>query len=856
MKFFMKLLKDKKGSGIMTVMLAVLFLTAFGSLALYLTYTSFQVATSDRYTKEVTYNANTCMEEVKAGVQDIVSDSIIATYKEVMPNYIERAGDITQDFASSYFKNIVEAGDGKIFHNIEATDAQDPDTHEEYKIYSSGTYIASELESLIKEKRGYTCEVASTCNPTDDTEGNAEVMYAESDTLKKNPLGIVLRGIKVTFTGKNNRKASVIADIKIGVPNIGYLLTQYSIKGIPEFTMICTGALEQSATGANNGTVINGSAYTGSIDLSNNAPMLITGNATMICKGNIDIKGGNVDSYKTTGRFQVDRDSTLWAGNIEIGNTSSARLLGSTYNQNDLVFNGYHSYGELAGTYYGFGSDERNPLVSSSIISNSIGGELNMQFLDQLSLAGVSFITNGDRNNSLDSSDDSDSSARMGESLSGKLNQTLYYAPFGSVSAIKYQRPSSFKYDDNSNYDYLINDVDIEGDNTQFIQRNKADNSYKYFVEFQKDNNNNIIPESIVFVDAPAEGFKPLTYDQPLEPGESKVALFTKKELFDIHDFKLNAEVFETTGKRYSDYGIELKPYYKPLNDNNPDNPWDDEYAVYFMFEFADQEKANQFYIDTFKEDVASGNNKISRNLDQYLHMIFNNRDFSNIRKFTSGAFYTSYDKEKEVFGDIKTSSLSEIEALREEARFIEGIFHNYCKTLTNVVVEDEANNPFDYYINREILNDRIPVGGTMQFFNKTDLTAVIVNNKSDNSEEDEPYQYSYSATPNLHLIIATGDVNINVDPLSRPFTGLIICGGNITINGKATFSSDSDSVVSAYSADNLQDPSEKVKEQGDLSVKDFFRIDISKQYFESQSGAGDAWDVAALVTYDKWSRD
>jgi hypothetical protein len=84
----------------------------------------------------------------------------------------------------------------------------------------------------------------------------------------------------------------------------------------------------------------------------------------------------------------------------------------------------------------------------------------------------------------------------------------------------------------------------------------------------------------------------------------------------------------------------------------------------------------------------------------------------------------------------------------------------------------------------------------------------------------------------------------------------LIICGGNITINGKATFSSDSDSVVSAYSADNLQDPSEKVKEQGDLSVKDFFRIDISKQYFESQSGAGDAWDVAALVTYDKWSRD
>ena len=44
MKNLIKKLRDKKGSGIMTVMLAITFLTAFGTLALYLSYTSFQVS--------------------------------------------------------------------------------------------------------------------------------------------------------------------------------------------------------------------------------------------------------------------------------------------------------------------------------------------------------------------------------------------------------------------------------------------------------------------------------------------------------------------------------------------------------------------------------------------------------------------------------------------------------------------------------------------------------------------------------------------------------------------------------------------------------------------------------------------
>ena len=157
MKSLHKFLKDKKGSGIMTVMLAVLFLTAFGSLALYLTYTSFQVATSDRYSKEVTYNANTCMEEVKAGVQDIVSEAIEETYRDVMPDYIRNAADISALFAKNYFSHIVEAGgdnpDNRIINQgtIHEQTAINTETNESYSFYSNGTYNPTAIENLIKK---------------------------------------------------------------------------------------------------------------------------------------------------------------------------------------------------------------------------------------------------------------------------------------------------------------------------------------------------------------------------------------------------------------------------------------------------------------------------------------------------------------------------------------------------------------------------------------------------------------------------------------------------------------------------------------------------------------------------------
>ena len=150
MKRFFNHFKGNKGSGILTVMLAVTFLTAVGTLSMYLTYTSFQVAASDRINRKVSYNAITCMEEIKAGMQTIVSDAVKETYKEVMPDYVFKKGDITKEFANSYF-NRVCSSEG-IFTIGKNGSGEYNDT---------GYYTAAAIENLVYEKRKGEVDVVS-----------------------------------------------------------------------------------------------------------------------------------------------------------------------------------------------------------------------------------------------------------------------------------------------------------------------------------------------------------------------------------------------------------------------------------------------------------------------------------------------------------------------------------------------------------------------------------------------------------------------------------------------------------------------------------------------------------------------
>ncbi len=844
MNNFFKNIKDNKGSGIMTVMLAVLFLTAFGSLALYLTYTSFQVAASDRYSKEVTYNANTCMEEVKAGIQDIVSDAIEETYRAVMPEYTISAGNISKKFSDSYFDQVIKWTDkeGNKLFVINKNAAGE---------FVDGFYTAEAVKSLIKERRGAGEDDVTVVGQLDGgVKGKAIV---KKDSTNK-PIAIILEGIQITFKGREGRKSTVTADIKIGVPNIGYLLTQYAISGIPEFSFVCNGTLKQTTvSGFSTPTQILGSGYVGAIELANNTRMIVDSSSTLICKGNITVNGTDTTTNHQYGRFYVSDNSTLWAGNISIGPQSSAKLLGTAYVANDLVFNGNGAYARVAGEYHGFGCSSTDATRSSSIISNRSGGIIDTLGLEQLTLAGVSFIMNDEdlpipegeeyedtiktyakKEELIDKKHRTNTSVRMGESLSVKYNQQLYFAPYDSIIKCEPQVVSSGEgyeiISDTHGY-YIYHDLD-EGTYTCF--------AYTYVLG---EDGNPVLDEDGNPIISSSENWdyyedvdpSPVFKRSTLEGGQSKETVMTKEEFFAIDHFELATGTVPGLNKTYEEYGITLKPVFKWFGD--------DKVVVYFFMNFDSQIHANEYFIDSFKADVAKGTNKISQNMDSYL---LNWSSFGGKAAKTMGAFYTDYNS---VTGRYLPATLNESDMaeLRTAALFREQIFNNFCKTLTNVVKDSNATNPFEYYIHESSTED-IPKPGItdilsknerMNFYNGSKLTAVVVNG-----------DYTYSGTnPDLCLIISTGSVTFEAD-----FSGLVLCKGDVILNGKVTFTNSSESVLNAFTADSGQDTAEG-RVNGEYLIKDLFNVNILEQSESSESVAGDAWNVASLVTFSKWNR-
>ena len=129
-------------------------------------------------------------------------------------------------------------------------------------------------------------------------------------------------------------------------------------------------------------------------------------------------------------------------------------------------------------------------------------------------------------------------------------------------------------------------------------------------------------------------------------------------------------------------------------------------------------------------------------------------------------------------------------------------------------------------------------------FYTRDKLTGVI-------SRGD----FTFDGTnPDICLIISTGNVTVTSN-----FSGLIICAGDLIISNKANFTNSSESVLAAFVGDTAPDIRHGNRYErvvGDYQLKEFFNVDILEQYQESESGAGDAWNIASLVSFVKWNRE
>ena len=391
-------LRDNRGSGVVLVLVSMLFVSMLGATVLYMSYTGFQMKVTERQGKQTFYDAAAAMSEVEAGVQQVVTDSIASAYNTVLvhysdPTYLSASGSatMTEKFQSVFRGNVSGWSVGG-------------------KALISGSAVSADvLKSFLSTPAAVTVSA-----------GNAvfEPGIAAGDGGR-----IVLKNVVVSLNRQptgTEYTSRVGADLVIDMPDFYYLTSEYSITGIPQFAVIAKNSLTQ-AIGASL-LSIDGSAYAGAVTLSGTGSTFTISNGVMICAKDLSVTDGGGGGKP---RLTVEPTVSLWSGGITLNAAGTAALGGTTYVADDLALEGTGAGATLSGTYFGFGDSTTSSAESSAILVNGRGTALNLTGLNRLILAGHAFV--GD--SFFPSQTVVGAEVMMGESLAVKSNQLAYLIP-------------------------------------------------------------------------------------------------------------------------------------------------------------------------------------------------------------------------------------------------------------------------------------------------------------------------------------------------------------------------------------------------------------------------------------------
>lgn len=410
---FFSQLKSNRGSGIITVLVTTLFIIALGTTLMFTAYTGYLVKISERGGKESFYSASTAMDEIKAQVQQAVTESLATAYTDVLSEYdtLSAQGDdaIQAQFVTGFQKDFLgwKTSDGSrpLFAAATGADSKPSYTYNAETLahfLSGSSYSDSDSTYTVAFSDGGKAAVSGT--------GTVALVAGDEDSY------IRLADITVSYTSADGYGSTVSSDIVVTMPDFTATTATVASSELHTYALVANNGLTVSA----GSRTLTGSAYAGQITLNQNGTALTQTGGTLVSAGDVTVTGGAV--------FNTSTSSELWARNLTLGGTAAsvnttgtAVLKGKTYVANDLSLNGKASSATLSGSYYGFGASTDTSGASSAILVNGRDCALSLAGLDRLVLAGVGFVNT--------TGTDSASSIGTGESVSVRGNQLAYLVP-------------------------------------------------------------------------------------------------------------------------------------------------------------------------------------------------------------------------------------------------------------------------------------------------------------------------------------------------------------------------------------------------------------------------------------------
>ncbi len=391
--------RNNKGSSVVLVLVVFAIVGILATSALRLSVMNFQMKATDSQIKNNFYSAESVLDQITVGLQNYVSDAYVAAYTETMELY---SNSLTTSAREAKFKaSFMTQLKSKL---VDASD--------------SNCYNAALITSLVD-------------SPSATVDCGTHQMVDKGTS-------ITLRDVKVTYTDAKANTSIIQTDINIAAPSMRSV-TSTSLPDLFSYSLIANSGIEIGQGGQT--VTIAGNVYAGSDEVTNRVTwytdkskrtksLNIESGATVNFSGGTYITAEGDISVANNSKVTFDSTAQVWTKNI-IVNGAQLNLLSNTYVSDDLTLNGRYNnakvvVGNGSSKYYGYGSSADDAAESSAIILNGKNCDLDMSGLDELAVAGYSYIGTSSFNAGTDSTN---GNVQMGESISVKGDQIAYLIP-------------------------------------------------------------------------------------------------------------------------------------------------------------------------------------------------------------------------------------------------------------------------------------------------------------------------------------------------------------------------------------------------------------------------------------------
>ena len=362
-----KISKDNKGSVMITVLVAFLFVAVLASIILATVTVNFKMRSIDRRTKDEFYYAEKALNDLYNGIGQECSEIMGETYNDVLSKY-KKSDDSTYMDEEEAYKSFKKAFVTAFYKDIASNQA---DKFSAYVVKDTSKKGSSDKASRAIVKKYGTIKYYNNSSRSE-----SYTISSESDVSIEKVGLIVIEGVKVQSNPDAKENVGYISeintDIVVEVPRVSFFTTNNRAY---DYAILANDGIElkSNAIVKANGNVYGGtlpftkiaknvSSYKkaadyGGITLNDNSKFEINDAAYVVSGGDITLNGGE---------FSINQKNTMlnnqiWFENIEVNKPSVIKVNGDLFAADDLQINSGAdgSTVVIKGSYYGYNDGEQ-----------------------------------------------------------------------------------------------------------------------------------------------------------------------------------------------------------------------------------------------------------------------------------------------------------------------------------------------------------------------------------------------------------------------------------------------------------------------------------------------------------------